>query len=145
MKRKDSMVKRHISMQDSEILKLKQKLSEQDKLIKNLRDEIQVFQKKLNILKLFCSKKHNQLLLFLVIRTSYQNRLDLLCHFRHKPKNQIAKCKIFQIIMSKKSVNFKDCFALNKKRRIRSSHHTPSSSRILKLLRTNLEIQNLKI
>lgn len=42
MKRKDSMVKRHISMQDSDISKLKQKISEQEKLIKNLRDEIQV-------------------------------------------------------------------------------------------------------
>lgn len=50
LKRKDSMVKRHVSMQDSDISKLKQKLSEQEKLIKNLRDEIQVFQKNSSIL-----------------------------------------------------------------------------------------------
>ena len=48
MKRKDSMVKRHIGMQDSDISKLKQKMSEQEKLIKNLRDEIQVFKNKLS-------------------------------------------------------------------------------------------------
>lgn len=43
MKRKDSMVKRHISMQDSDIAKLKQKIGDQEKQIKVLRDEIQVF------------------------------------------------------------------------------------------------------
>lgn len=42
MKRKDSMVKRHINMQDSDISKLKQKLSDQEKQIKTCRDEIQV-------------------------------------------------------------------------------------------------------
>lgn len=42
MKKKDSMVKRHINMQDSEINKLKLKLSEQEKLIKSLREEVQV-------------------------------------------------------------------------------------------------------
>lgn len=42
MKRKDSMVKRHINMQDSDISKLKQKVSEQEKSIKALRDDIQV-------------------------------------------------------------------------------------------------------
>jgi predicted RNase H-like nuclease (RuvC/YqgF family) len=49
MKRKDSMMKRHFGMQDSDISKLKQKLSEQEKLIKNLREEIQVFEKYFNI------------------------------------------------------------------------------------------------
>lgn len=44
MKRKDSMVKRHINMQDSDISKLKQKITDQDKQIKVLRDEIQVCQ-----------------------------------------------------------------------------------------------------
>lgn len=43
MKRKDSMVKRHINMQDSDIAKLKQKIVDQEKQIKVLRDEIQVF------------------------------------------------------------------------------------------------------
>lgn len=43
MKRKDSMVKRHINMQDSDIAKLKQKIGDQEKQIKVLRDEIQVF------------------------------------------------------------------------------------------------------
>ena len=43
MKQKDSMVKRHINMQDSDISKLKHKLSEQEKQIKTLREEIQVF------------------------------------------------------------------------------------------------------
>lgn len=42
MKGKDSMVKRHVHMQDSDISKLKQKMSDQEKLIKTLRDEIQV-------------------------------------------------------------------------------------------------------
>lgn len=42
MKKKDSMVKRHINIQDSEISKLKQKLSEQEKQIKTLREEVQV-------------------------------------------------------------------------------------------------------
>lgn len=42
MKRKDSMVKRHINMQDSDIAKLKQKVSDQEKAVKVLRDEIQV-------------------------------------------------------------------------------------------------------
>lgn len=44
MKRKDSMVKRHINVQDSDISKLKQKITDQDKQIKVLRDEIQVCQ-----------------------------------------------------------------------------------------------------
>lgn len=43
MKGKDSMVKRHVHMQDSDIAKLKQKLSDQEKHIKTLRDEIQVY------------------------------------------------------------------------------------------------------
>lgn len=145
MKRKDSMVKRHISMQDSDISKLKQKLSEQEKLIKNLRDEIQVNQKRVNAsFLIFCSKKHNQSLLFQVIRTSYQNRLDLLCHFRRKSRNLIVKSKFFQTIMNRKSVNFKDCFVLNKKKRIKSSHLIPNSSKTLKLLKKNSVIQNLK-
>lgn len=42
MKRKDSMVKNHISLQDSDINKLKQRGSDQEKLIKSLREEIQV-------------------------------------------------------------------------------------------------------
>lgn len=44
MKRKDSMVKRHINMQDSDISKLKQKITDQDKQIRLLREEIQVCQ-----------------------------------------------------------------------------------------------------
>ena len=42
MKHKDSMVKRHINIQDSDISKLKQKITDQEKQIKSLRDEIQV-------------------------------------------------------------------------------------------------------
>ena len=42
MKKKDSMVKRHINIQDSEISKLKLKISEQEKQIKTLREEVQV-------------------------------------------------------------------------------------------------------
>jgi predicted RNase H-like nuclease (RuvC/YqgF family) len=45
MKQKDSMVKRHVNMQDSEITKLKQKLSDQEKQIKSLREELQVISK----------------------------------------------------------------------------------------------------
>ena len=37
------MVKRHINIQDSDIAKLKQKIVDQEKQIKVLRDEIQVF------------------------------------------------------------------------------------------------------
>jgi chromosome segregation ATPase len=43
LKRKDSMIKRHVGQQDSEILKVKSKMSEQEKQMKNLRDELQVF------------------------------------------------------------------------------------------------------
>ena len=42
MKQKDSMVKRHINTQDSDIAKLKQKHSDQEKQIKGLREELQV-------------------------------------------------------------------------------------------------------
>lgn len=42
MKQKDLMIKRHTNMQDADISKLKQKLSDQEKLIKTLREEIQV-------------------------------------------------------------------------------------------------------
>jgi predicted RNase H-like nuclease (RuvC/YqgF family) len=45
MKQKDYMVKRHVNMQDSEITKLKQKLSDQEKQIKSLREELQVISK----------------------------------------------------------------------------------------------------
>ena len=43
MKLKDSMVKRHVNMQDSEISKLKQKIFDQEKQIKALREEVQVY------------------------------------------------------------------------------------------------------
>ena len=42
MKRKDSMVKNHINLQDSDISKLKLKIADQEKLIKGLKEELQV-------------------------------------------------------------------------------------------------------
>ena len=42
MKRKDSKVKNHINLQDSDISKLKLKIADQEKQIKVLRDELQV-------------------------------------------------------------------------------------------------------
>lgn len=42
LKRKDSMVKKHISQQDSDISKLKGRIVDMEKQIKALKEEIQV-------------------------------------------------------------------------------------------------------
>lgn len=45
MKRKDSMVKKHIGSQDSDINKQKSRITDLEKQIKSLRDEIQVIKR----------------------------------------------------------------------------------------------------